>query len=132
MTTLREAAQAALDAFDAEGRRTLSEWLKGIRVTMHDLGLALAATEPTQEPVAWQRIDDEDQFMTLPAPMLSMNQWRPLYAHPAPPQTPMTDEQIAALWDTRKAQRSIDPMSEIVSFVRAIERHHAIGPARGE
>jgi hypothetical protein len=91
---------------------------------------ALVATEPTQEPVAWQRIDDEDQFMTLPAPMLSMNQWRPLY--PAPAQTPMTDADAENLWIRRMKLHDGDILPQIVDLVRAVERHHGIGPARGE
>jgi hypothetical protein len=82
-----------------------------------------------KKPVAWQRIDDEDQFMTLPAPMLSMNQWRPLYAHPAPTQTPMTDKQAEALWEADDTDGSdAHTLLAWKKMVRAVERHHGIVP----
>jgi hypothetical protein len=80
MTTLREAARDALLAWDAnsDSTRTYN--------AMDALRAALATPEPTQEPVVCNPAD------------YCACQHQPLYAHPAPPQTPMTerDARVAA------------------------------------
>jgi hypothetical protein len=47
----------------------------------------------------------------------------------APPQTPMTDEQIKRIWCSC---RSINNEDFALEYTRAVERYHGIGPARGE
>ena len=47
----------------------------------------------------------------------------PLYLHPAPPQTPMTDEQIEALLKEEWKK----PEGGWYDLVRAVERYHGIG-----
>jgi hypothetical protein len=121
-TSLRDAARAALNAW--------AEWPKHTTPMLHamlDLEAALAASK-TQEPVAWRLIgnDEEHAGTTLLKNMkpkeYSHKWWKlePLYAHPAPAQTPMTTDQLHAM--------ATD--DEIVTFeeiVRAVERHHGIG-----
>jgi hypothetical protein len=97
--------------------------------------------EPTHEPMAWMhdglistlksRVEYDKEFRERggfkPKPII------PLYAHPAPPQTPMTDEQAEALWEEDDTDGSdAHTLWAWKKMVRAVERHHAIGPARGE
>ncbi|MCU0246388.1 MAG: hypothetical protein MUC42_07425 [Bryobacter sp.] len=93
MSTLREAAQMVLDAYDEQHR-----WLE-LAHLMTALRAALDA-EPT----------------------------------PAPPQTPMTDEEVLKVLNNADWPQSLVSdfiTSKLVAAVRATERHHGIGPARG-
>ncbi len=59
----------------------------------------------------------------------------PTLAHPAPPQTPMTAEQIRLMLAKHRMNiegRRCDPWYEYVATVRAAEAWHGIGPARVE
>jgi len=145
MTSLREAAQAALDALDG-----VADIVPFITVCKN-LRAALAEPEPTPEqtPVVWQLVTPkglkEDWISMLP-PTDDL-EWRPLYAHgvagderrhviclcpdcahPAPAQTPMTDEDIQDLYRAAMNQtlrpRDDDP---VYRFARAVEAFHKIG-----
>jgi hypothetical protein len=98
-----------------------------------DHDLARQATEPTQKPVAWQWLNTGHFRKKIPANSNAC-EWRPLYAPSDPPQTPMTEEQIAVAWalatSTEPKQSRFIPT--YLAFARAVERHHGIGPARGE
>jgi hypothetical protein len=119
MTTLREAAQAVLDAYHLDG-----DGIHDALKAMKSLRAALAAPEPTQEPVAWATMLGSYALITWQQRKPDENQYSvPLYAHPAPPQTPMTEEEIKATWIAS---------SNLIAFTRSVERHHGIGPARGE
>ena len=139
MTTLREAAQAVVDRYRREN--AIKGGIKIYDALVEDLIDALAAAEPTQEPVAWMREGPSDDnygvietwITTMRPPPLSEQHYRPLYAHPAPPQTPMTDEQIDALWDNEgNVELSLAQLIRRRRMIRMAEAFHGIGPARGE
>jgi hypothetical protein len=136
MTTLREAAQLALDAIieleysssTAVGDRMAREAKQALRK---------ALTEPQAEPVAWVNPDglksmQENKYTHISA---TKQNWatKPLYTHPQPAQQPLTDYQIndmaseygdehdQAFIFNRKGQFSA------VAFARAIEAAHGIG-----
>jgi hypothetical protein len=100
MTTLREAAQAII-YYSTTGAPDFPEW----EAKYEALRAALAAEPP--DPTASK---DHD-----------------LARQDAPPQTPMTGEEISQLWSD-VAQNG----NSVFYFARAVERHHGIGPARGE
>jgi hypothetical protein len=97
MTTLREAAQAVVDCDDGGSYMARTQ---SARLAIDALRVALAA-EPTQEPVAWMWQHDETGRFGFLEAGADLKHWAehnpqlniicPLYAHPAPPQTPMTD-----------------------------------------
>jgi len=143
MTSLREAAQAALDALDG-----VADIVPFITVCKN-LRAALAEPEPTPEqtPVVWQLVTPkglkEDWISMLP-PTDDL-EWRPLYAHgvagderrhviclcpdcarPAPAQAPMTEEELERLaaGDEFLLYCSQDEFNEIA---RAVEAFHKIG-----
>ena len=109
------------------------------------LRIALGAPEPTQEPVAWQLVTPKglkEEWISMLPPTDDL-EWRPLYAHgvagderrhviclcpdcahPAPAQTPMSDDQIMAT-----ASHFFDSPrwpSTAIDLARAVERHHGI------
>ena len=117
MTTLREAAQQALEA--CEQRLPL----KGQAAIIDELNnLRAALAEPTQEPVpaAWRykdtaRIcDNSDKRMTAPPG------WVPLYTAP-PQRKPLPASEIVTMYD-----ESPSGDSDMIAFARAIERAHGI------
>jgi hypothetical protein len=129
MTDLRGAVLIALSALDG---------IDELRDVYESLRAALATSEPMQKPVAWmwQHADTgrtgfieahlaNDFFRMNPR----LHRVHPVYAHPAPPQTPMTDEQMRHLFLRFGCQAQ---SALFVEVVRAVERHHGIGPARGE
>ena len=117
MTTLREAAQQALDALEvattprSEDRQTVLKAQAALRK-------ALAQPEP--EPVAWMDRDGDIY------PMPETEGWRPphklLYTHP-PQRKPLTDEEILKAWKPYEG----NAFTTKYEFARAIERAHGIG-----
>ena len=119
---------------------------------------ALAEPEPTQEqtPVAWQLAThkgDAETWIRLSPPIDDADEWRPLFAHPAPAQTPrsVTAEEDAILHKALlRGTKRLDapaqaPMSDdqimatashffdsprwpstAIDLARAVERHHGI------
>ena len=55
--------------------------------------------EPDAEPVAWQLMSHNGpaSWIRINPPIDNVEEWRPLYAHPAPAQTPMSEEQKQAV-----------------------------------
>ena len=100
--SLRDAAQAALDAWDLEHDR----WMTCMADAIEPLRAALAEPEPTQEqtPVAWMSTWITDAGTTLTVVGLSPDEVRhlvsntnpvfPLFAHAAPAQTPMSEDAL--------------------------------------
>ena len=121
MSTLRQAAQQALEFLKALGR---NEW--GERTALIER-LEAALAKPEQEPVAWMCPDDPDRATAFA--------WRygycidcgkpriPLYTA-STPRKPLTPDQVFAIADQHPVE-GFDP--EIMAFVRAIERAHGIG-----
>jgi len=111
MTTLREAAQLALEALEHLMNYSSPHGLATVTSTLRE---ALAPV-----PVAW--MDREGDLYKMP----EIGGWAPphtlLYTHP-PQRKPLTDEELDAL--------AIDedglPNSHF-EFARAIERAHGIG-----
>ena len=99
-TTLRDAARAALDALDG-----VADIVPFITVCKN-LRAALAEPEPTQEqtPVAWQHPTQPRNIVTdlMYRSVWEAEQdiqWRPLYHHPAPAQTQMSEEDMERIID---------------------------------
>jgi len=147
MTTLRKAAQQALEVLERAGEEL--RW-QAIGQVQRDLRAALA--EPEQEPVAWMHNNIRDNIISHPPADLKRHpeRWTALYsepkpcptcvalsravmmdqtAHDAPPQRkPLTDEQCVSIF--REAfLASSDPLVKdnmTVAFARAIEEAHGI------
>ena len=136
MTTLREAAQQALEYLDAPSAKL---WPAG---TQHriitDLKSALA--EPVQAPVAWRTFDGEGgyDYRAYEDNEDYAKQWNarnqrhvgwvePLYLAP-PQRRPLTDEEIDQRYyvSTGQMLREQDKRLAFL-FARAIERAHGIG-----
>jgi len=129
-TTLRDAAQAALDTWDEWHLRTD---VGSLTRAMNDLRTALAA-EQAQEPVACPhgcttqeehdahpapaQEPDDDSYAHVPLKVVAR-----YTLHPAPAQTPMSEEQADALLKDQWLSND----STWYSLIRAIERHHGIG-----
>jgi hypothetical protein len=118
MTTLRSAAERALEALDNVGVEGNWEREEAAVVALR------AALAPV--PVAW--IDREGDLYKMP----EIEGWAPphtlLYTHP-PQRKPLTDAEIFGLyestsfdWVQGKSSKGIE-----VLFARAIERAHGIG-----
>ena len=122
MTTLREAAQKALEALD---RSDYFGWQSNIPI-IKSLREALAQPEPEPEPVAWMiyTLDGASVCVTdSPSDFTSEYRALPLYTSP-PQRKPLTDEEIDQLSRTMvKGGKSVNWLC------RAIERAHGI---RGE
>ena len=149
MTTLRDAAQQALEA--------LCLWATGRdmdAVALNDLILRLEAAlaEPVQEPVAWSHNLIDIIITHRPADLeRHPERWTALYSAPqpcptcealartvmldqtshdtAPPQRkPLTEVDLRALYDRHAAHQEEGPeASGWWAFARAIERAHGIG-----
>ena len=121
MTTLREAAQQALEALEY---RTLDVG-KFNRINAACQALRAALAEPVQEPVAWIQPDHlqkarQAPFLCRVEPTKRMVDFVALYTAP-PQRKPLTDIEIYRMWtdgwDSPQA----------LAFARAIERAHGIG-----
>ena len=154
MTTLREAAQQALDALTAHAdlhgtmflkmdaisalRAALAEQCKcGVRAAAEchgewEPGCDLGANEEhavvheQDEPVAWINAA-RDVLTSHPESWgRECEEWTPLYTHPAPQRGPLTGAQIGAVAADIWGSVLIAPQSH-QAFARAIEKAHGIG-----
>lgn len=129
MTTLREAAQQALEAMRCAvptGKITLYAWDKA----MADLDAALAQqAEPAQEPAfhGFMSADGTrvDVCFTPSAPRTDGTYATAYYTAP-PQRKPLTEEQIKACEKQAMVNGAL-PFEQRVFFARAIERAHGIG-----
>ena len=146
MTTLREAAQQALEALKDDQYRLVEvspnqyEYKTDLLVEVgpnqyeYKTDLAIAALERALaqqaepvEPVAWVRLEawksgqswPDDCFTALPAEGLT-----PLYTAP-PQRKPLTEEQIKACEQQAMVNGAL-PFEQRALFARAIEKAHGI------
>ena len=133
MTTLREAAQQALEAMD-HLHRTGDTQVFDLCHRETTEALRAALTEPVQEPVAWyseaRHIDSAwaaAVTMKHPGPEGKyVRKVTPLYTAP-PQRKPLTQEQLYTLYDEHATHQEEGPaMSGWFDFARAIERAHGI------
>jgi hypothetical protein len=97
-------------------------------VTLARIDAALAEPEPTQEPVAWATMLGSYALITWQQRKPDENQYSvPLYAHPAPAQTPMTDREV---FDYLGVSENSAYAMICLKAVRMAESFHGIGPAR--
>jgi hypothetical protein len=137
MTTLREAAQAALDALKDAYKHT------GFRYAAEDELESALAAEQAQEPVrdipcgpigyaTWEEYRkanpaSEDWYAAVArhseAHIKRLAAENAKLANPAPAQTPMTDAEALELWERNVA----GPTESLIErLIRAVERHHSI------
>jgi hypothetical protein len=121
MTTLREAAQQALEALEeVQNHMNTSDWFD-----MRAAALRAALAEPVQEPVAWiqsnhLQLAQRGPFSCRVEPTQRHPDFVPLYTHP-PRREPLSDEELDRLWR--------EPMSadwEHREYARAVEAAHGI------
>lgn len=131
MTTLREAAEMALEALESlEVRCTDSETVTAwYPEATNKLREALSQPEP--EPVAWTTMywPDADDWLFLsgranPNGKLK-GEWTALYTHP-PQRKPLTDEEIIMLSKSAGVYLKVNDDCDLL-FARAIEKAHGIG-----
>jgi hypothetical protein len=129
MTTpsLRDAAQDVLNLWCMNATE-----LK-INSAMNALRSALAAEQAQEQtPVAWMHPTQPRNIVKLLGHMSAFEAeqklvWIPLFAHPAPAQTPMREEEIVAAWNKAIVDSSLLGVTDVMLFARAVERHHGIG-----
>ena len=142
MTTLRTAAQQALEALeyaqqDRECPSTTRQAIAALQAALAEPPVVNQSLT-TQEPVAWRwgyrsvttGAMDWRGYVEIPAhpnlrsPAIIME---PLYTAP-PQRKPLTEENIRALYDQHAAYQEEGPeVSGWWDFARAIERAHGIG-----
>ena len=121
MTTLREAAQQALEYLDAPSSKL---WPAG---TQHRIITALRAAlaEPVEEPVAWMHTNAVGHVYFRKKPQDRVFNPQPLYTAP-PQRKPLTDEEIINIGKEARAVEG--PHILPVTFARAIEAAHGSKP----
>ena len=139
MTTLREAAQQALEALQKiylapEHDEYIRVWWPACDEAITALRAALE--QPEQEPVAWGMMLDGKIYDCITPEEHDRKEGKytiPLYTQPQPKAEPLTEEEIidavrgadldwAYGW-TLEEERN----NRFVAFTRAIERAHGIG-----
>ena len=123
MTTLREAAEMALEALEAHADI-------GIKSDKAIFALREALEQPEREPVAWTTMPDANDWTFVSGsanPNGKLNgKWYPLYATP-PQRKPLTDEEIDKVTDAQWAQNNHKPIyAAHRAYARAIEQEHGI------
>jgi len=120
MTTLREAAQQALEALNHPGKAKTTD--EQVAIT----ALRAALEQPEQEPVAWMvyTLDGKSVCVTdNPADFTDGHRALPLYTHPPHREwRGLTEEEIRDLWSwsaTSEAERTATTQQH--AFARAIE-----------
>jgi len=109
MTTLREAAQQALEALEDIADELISPYNDPIGKAILDLRTALA--EPEQEPVAWryQNSLTDTEYLVWNKGIGGRN-WTPLYTHPQTDDTALLRQALEALdaysWEQVVAART--------------------------
>ena len=127
MTTLRQAAQQALDALEAITGVTEMDDVVRINCAITALRQALEA-EQRYEPVAIvERHGIVADVEWLPASWALRNGDK-LYTHPQPAQQPLTEEQIkTAFLNVDLFEEGDELLGYEVDITRAIEAMHGIG-----
>lgn len=129
MTTLREAAQLALEALEHLMNYSSPHGLATVTSTLRKaLEADNSASRP--EPVAWMVYtqDGTSAFVTdNPKDFTDTHRALPLYTAP-PQRKPLKDEEILDLCMVCAIQPDSDPIT--LAFARAIERAHGIGEKR--
>jgi len=122
MTTLREAAQQALEAWDSgAGPLREAEVFEALRA---------ALAEPVQEPkcVAIVEVFGKDwrlEYMSLPVGRHKL--YTQQYTYTTPPQRkPLSDAQMRTCCEAMDAEPLAEGWPELIKFARAIERAHGI------
>lgn len=141
MTTLREAAQQALEALEwCEPAGTVGRGgIEARKQAIAALRAALAQeqVEPVQEPVAWRLWDEDPQgggdwryydakdFREGIDPMKYLDGLVPLYIAP-PQRKPLTEEEIFAI-ENDIPDDVVSDRHWTIWYTHAIERAHGIG-----
>ena len=126
MTTLREAAQQALEAL--EQIRTplrINTALDAYDVSRAITALRNALAEPVQEPVAWMHKKTDLLRKETNKPKgadWDSDHWAPLYTHPVPQPVELTDDDLEDI-------AIVARKGNLTDLRNAIERAHGI---RGE
>lgn len=122
MTTLREAAEMALEALD---RSDYFGWQSNIPIIK---SLREALAQPELEPVAWMvyTLDGKSAFVTdNPTDFGPEHKALPLYTSP-PQRKPLTDAEIIMLSKSAGVYSKVNDDCDLL-FARAIEKAHGIG-----
>ncbi len=123
MTTLREAAQQALEALEICAVRQEHQWHGLQQVQIVKAALRAALEQPEQEPVAW--LDEEINCAYTPQELdgCSADGLLPLYTHPPRREwRSLSEEEIRDLWSwsaTAEAERTATTQQH--AFARAVE-----------
>ena len=127
MTTLRQAAQQALDALEAITGVTEMDDVVRINCAITALRQALEA-EQRYEPVAIvERHGIVADVEWLPASWALRNGDK-LYTHPQPAQQPLPEKQIDTIWQ-HACREHFSGLQREIYLARLIERAHGIGGA---
>jgi hypothetical protein len=126
MTTLREAAEMALEALELEEAQTAypSHFLKkamGVVRTALAIQTVPSDCSDSHQPVAWMVYtqDGTSAFVTAnPKDFTQDHRALPLYTAP-PQRKPIDAKTLWEMW--------VESPSDILRFARAIERAHGIG-----
>jgi hypothetical protein len=127
MTTLRQAAQQALEALEGNCTNPVADPEQSAKEDAAIAALRLAIEQAEkQEPVVWavsMRDSPELDHWLASSPNFSEGYiYKPLYTYPQPAQQPLTDEQILRHIICSPMERAM-----FLRFARAIERAHGIG-----
>lgn len=123
MTTLRQAAEQALEALDA-----LAYWDGAIAKPAIDALRQALEAEQRYEPVAIvERHGIVADVEWLPASCALRNGDK-LYTHPQPAQQPLPEKQIDTIWQ-HACREHFSGLQREIYLARLIERAHGIGGA---
>jgi hypothetical protein len=134
MTTLREAAQQALEALQncANGEDDVlltRDALAALRAALAEPTTEdSSAVETVQEPVAWMVYTEDGKSVCVTDHPADFIEWRslPLYTHP-PQRKPLSAIDLRALYDRHAACQEEGPeISGWWDFARAVEASHGI------
>jgi len=125
VTTLREAAQQALEALEAMQSYAAAE-RKGLLICDESIiALRAALEQPEQEPVAWMVYTQDGKSVCVTDNPADFIEWRsfPLFTHPPRREwQSLSEEEIRDLWSwsaTAEAERTATTQQH--AFARAIE-----------
>ena len=140
MTTLREAAQQALEALEHSVKLRDCDYdaVDALRAALEkpeyplgkattDVGVpvyVVKKAEPVQEPVAWALHTGTKQGIKWNR---RVEHGTPLYTAP-PQRKPLTEETMRECAQVMDAEPLAEGWHELIKFARAIEREHGIKP----
>jgi hypothetical protein len=123
MTTLREAAQQALEALEElNGWQSLAPPVASQAGRQAAINLRAALEQPEQEPVAWryQNSNTEREYLVWNKGTGGRN-WTPLFTHPPRREwRSLSEEEIAKCW--HDTPWNADLKTRVFTFARAIEQ----------